>query len=143
MKNKNKILTFLIIFIFIILVYLVYINITFMVSNNNLIKKISSNDINNFDIYINTIYTKETFKISEDDKSNFLNSLQGITVRHTDNIINGVSRNFIVKFNNENDISINITNSTISINGNTYRIINGSISIFEDIYFKYTGKNFN
>lgn len=142
MKNKILIVSFIIILIIVIII--MYINRTFILSQHNSIKQILDSDINNFNIYIETINPKETLELSENDKIAFIESLKGMKVKIANDIINGVSRNFIIENNkNGENIIVNITNSTISIDRNTYNILNGSINPFEEIYYKYTGKTYN
>lgn len=58
-------------------------------------------DSYNFDIYIESINPNETFKLSESNKTTFIESLKGMEVKVSDDIINGISRNFIIE-NNKN-----------------------------------------
>ncbi len=144
---KNKILMFSLVIIFIIIsiiVYITYINRIFTLSQHNLVKQILNTSVDNYDIYIETIYPKQKYKLSENDKTNFIYSLKDMKVKKDDNIINGVSRKFIIENKKNNKkITINIANSMIDVGENTYRIINENKNIFEEIYYKYTGKNYN
>lgn len=143
MKNKILIISLIILSIIIIItVYTIYINRTFMLSEHSSIKQMLNAD--NIDIYIETVYPKETFKLSENDKASFIESLNGIKVKTTSDIINGFTRNFIIENNkNGKKITINITNSTVSVNKDNYNILNGSINSFGELYLKYTGKTHN
>lgn len=145
MKNKVLIISLIIILIIVVIIlYTTYINRNFTLSQHSSIKQILNADIYNFDIYIETINPNETFKLSESDKTTFIESLKGMEVKISDDIINGISRNFIIENNkNRKKITINITNSTISIDKNTYNILNGYINSFEEIYYEYTGKTYN
>lgn len=144
---KNKILMFSLVIILIIIsiiVYITYINRIFTLSQHNLVKQILNISVDNYDIYIETIYPKQKYKLSENDKTNFIYSLKDMKVKKDDNIINGVSRKFIIENKKNNKkITINIANSMIDVGENTYRIINENKNIFEEIYYKYTGKNYN